>query len=119
MEEGMNGREDGFLDLVLDEETNTFADPAKAHDGGGYAQPHRVWRGEWRGLPLEVEVFDTSCGGFGRRWRMLVTLGGRTVASEYDAVDRRDPEGQASCDEPLDDELDRFIAGQTGYGFNP
>jgi len=117
--EELKGREDGVLDLVLDEETNPHADPSRAHDGGGYAQPHRVWRGQWRGQALEVEVFDTSCGEFGERWHMLVTLGGRTLVSDYDAVDNSDPEDRCTCDWPLDDELDRFVGERTGYWFNP
>ncbi len=116
--DGKNGKDESFLDLVAEVEGNPFADPERSRDGGGYEQPHRVWRGKWRGKALEVEVFDTSCGDFGGRWHMLVTLDRETLVSDYNAVDNSDPGDQCSCDRPLDDDLDEFIWKATGYRFN-
>lgn len=45
-------------------ETNGFADPATANNGGGYSQPKIVVRWEnWR-----IEITDLSCGDFGSRY---------------------------------------------------
>ena len=117
--EELKGREDGGLDLILDEETNPFADPSKSHDGGGYSQPHRIWKGRFDGKPLEVEVYDTSCGDFGRRWSLHVNYLGRSYCSELDEVDRLDPLDRWTCSGRLPDSLDRFVGERTGYWFNP
>jgi hypothetical protein len=45
-------------------ETNGFADPATANNGGGYSQPKIVVRWDcWR-----IEITDLSCGDFGSRY---------------------------------------------------
>ena len=48
-------------------ETNGFADPATANNGGGYSQPKIVVRWEnWH-----IEITDLSCGDFGSRYVAL------------------------------------------------
>jgi|GEM_PF-2222809 len=112
-------QEKGILVSILSEETNPYFNPEKAHDGGGYSQPHRIWRGQFGGEPLEVEVFDTSCGDFGRRWSMYVTFMGGSYRSELDEVDRLDPLDRWTCSGRLPDSLDEFVFEATGYPFNP
>lgn len=59
-------------------ETNAFADPTKASNGGGYSQP--LITGTVGGVPFELH--DTSCGEFGDRCDL--ELGG--FSARYDFV---------------------------------
>lgn len=52
---------------VWGEETNPYANPDKANDGGGYFQPSGGVFVEVDGDPVIVEVDDLSCGEFGTR----------------------------------------------------
>ena len=45
-------------------ETNSFADPAKSGNGGGYSQPAGGWG--------RIEYRDSSCGDFGSRECLLL-----------------------------------------------
>ena len=57
------------------EETNDFANPDYAHNGGGYRQPAggAVWATSTAG-DLIVSCYDSSCGDFGARWSVAVTI---------------------------------------------
>ncbi len=50
--------------------TNPFYDPSKADNGGGYYQPH--YKGFFSDGG-EFEIWDTSCGDFGKRYTIKVT----------------------------------------------
>lgn len=72
------------------EETNPFANPDYAHDGGGYSQPAggAVWATSTVG-DLLVDCADTSCGDFGARWSVTVTIAatGRAYNVALDEID--------------------------------
>lgn len=57
-------------------EANPFADPRKAHDGGGYSQPcGGAVYAFGGGRLLSIEVEDTSCGDFGTRYYATIDSG--------------------------------------------
>lgn len=72
------------------EETNPFANPDYAHDGGGYSQPAggAVWATSTVG-DLLVDCADMSCGDFGARWSVTVTIAatGRAYNVALDEID--------------------------------
>ena len=72
------------------EETNSFVNPDRACNGGGYSQPAggAVWATSTVG-DLAVSCYDSSCGDFGARWSVTVTIAatGRTFDVALDEVD--------------------------------
>lgn len=72
------------------EETNDFANPDYAHNGGGYFNPAggAVWATSTVG-DLIVGCDDMNCGDFGARWSVTVTIAatGRTFDVALDEVD--------------------------------
>lgn len=61
------------------EETNAFADPAKANNGGGYSQPYHTFT--FKGV--KGSFSDESCGDFGKRYG--VSYGDKSY--EYNTMD--------------------------------
>lgn len=72
------------------EETNPFVNPDRACNGGGYSQPAggAVWATSTAG-DLIVSCYDSSCGDFGARWSVTVTIAatGRTFDVALDEID--------------------------------
>lgn len=64
--------------LLKHEQLNSFYDPDRAYDGGGYDQPGYTF--EFKGIIGYFE--DTSCGSFGSRY----TLNWNGVHADYDSV---------------------------------
>lgn len=72
------------------EETNPFVNPDRACNGGGYSQPAggAVWATSTVG-DLIVSCYDSSCGDFGARWSVTVTIAatGRAFDVALDEID--------------------------------
>ena len=72
------------------EETNPFVNPDRACNGGGYSQPAggAVWATSTVG-DLIVSYYDSSCGDFGARWSVTVTIAatGRAFDVALDEID--------------------------------
>ena len=56
------------IKIISTKETNAFANPAKANNGGGYSQPkiEFLYKGEMGTFT------DTSCGEFGTRYEVKI-----------------------------------------------
>ncbi|MCK9470674.1 MAG: hypothetical protein M0Q88_02845 [Bacilli bacterium] len=68
------------MKLLNIKETNLFANPSLANNGGGYSQPLITF--EYEGDIITIH--DTSCGEFGKRYKVII---GEKYFS-YDGVSR-------------------------------
>lgn len=91
------------MTIVKYEEQNSFADPRKANNGGGYHQPLIVCEMGTHTLVID----DTSCGDFGRRYTV-----------RYDGIviyERNDLRSNEIYEKKGYNALLCFISNQLGY----
>jgi hypothetical protein len=92
------------------EETNPYADPDKAHNGGGYSQPNidvKFSDG------ISVSISDTSCGDFGSRISASITDGEEVFHAHWGSME---PDNYFSdIDENIYADHLNIIAEELGY----
>ncbi len=79
-------------------EQNSFYDPDKANNGGGYSQPLKKVAFEYEGEEYEFVYDDMSCGDFGRRYTKTLYKNGVEIAkSVINEVDQDGYEEYGFC----------------------
>lgn len=58
------------LKVLEDKEQNSFYDPAKSYNGGGYHQPYQKLTFDVEGQNYTLIYDNTSCGDFGKRYEI-------------------------------------------------
>ena len=58
------------LKVLEDREQNSFYDPAKSYNGGGYHQPYQKLTFDVEGQNYTLIYDNTSCGDFGKRYEI-------------------------------------------------
>lgn len=58
------------LEVLEDREQNSFYDPAKSYNGGGYHQPYQKLTFDVEGQNYTLIYDNTSCGDFGKRYEI-------------------------------------------------
>lgn len=53
---------------IKDEEQNSFYDPQRSSNGGGYHQPYIEYMVQFNNKTYKLTIDDTSCGSFGLRF---------------------------------------------------
>jgi len=91
------------------EETNPFANPEKANNGGGYSQPEI--RFEFSD-GIKGVIYDTSCGEFGSRISAVLEVGSDNWCANWGTMEDRH---ESEIPEKLFKEHIRLIEDQYGY----
>ena len=60
------------IKLIREEELNSFYEPSKSNNGGGYHQPHHEYQIRLKNKNFVLIKKDTSCGDFGKRIHIIV-----------------------------------------------
>ena len=95
---------------IQSEETNPFADPDRADNGGGYSQPDISIKFS---DGVSVSISDTSCGDFGSRVSASFTDGEDTFSAHWGSME---PDNYASnIDEHKYEEHLSIISEKLGY----
>ena len=55
------------INLIKEEELNSFYNPVRSNNGGGYHQPLHEYDIRFKGKKFTLIKEDTSCGDFGKR----------------------------------------------------
>lgn len=67
------------INIIKEEELNSYYDERRTRNGGGYHQPQYTFEyGEWTGT-----FTDTSCGDFGTRYTLGMTNGSKTYRAGW------------------------------------
>ena len=89
------------LKVLEDREQNSFYDPAKSYNGGGYHQPYQKLTFDVEGQNYTLIYDNTSCGDFGKRYEidLFITETKKPVYHfEFNNMDKVE-----------DDELDEYL----------
>lgn len=79
------------LKVLEDKEQNSFYDPAKSYNGGGYHQPYQKLTFDVEGQNYTLIYDNTSCGDFGKRYEidLFITESKKTVYHfEFNNIDK-------------------------------
>lgn len=76
-------------------ETNSFYDAGKSSNGGGYHQP--IYEGVIIDGTKEYpfELHDASCGDFGSRYMLSVSVDGKSISATFGSMFRNYFEGSS------------------------
>lgn len=89
------------LEVLEDREQNSFYDPAKSYNGGGYHQPYQKLTFDVEGQNYTLIYDNTSCGDFGKRYEidLFITESKKPVYHfEFNNMDKVE-----------EDELDEYL----------
>lgn len=89
------------LEVLENREQNSFYDPAKSYNGGGYHQPYQKLTFDVEGQNYTLIYDNTSCGDFGKRYEidLFITESKKPVYHfEFNNMDKVE-----------DDELDEYL----------
>lgn len=72
LKNGIELKEVKNFKLVEEKEQNSFYEPSRSNNGGGYHQPYQKYEFELDGKEYNLVYDDTSCGEFGARFNLKI-----------------------------------------------